>query len=465
MKRRNFFKTMGLGTAGIAMARLPFTESRSTRKPNIIVMLADDLGYGDTGFTGCKDIPTPHIDSIANNGVRFTNGFVSHPYCSPSRAGLLTGRYQHRFGHECNPAYDLNNPELGLPVSEILLSDVLTKAGYVSGIIGKWHLGVTESFHPNRRGFKEFYGFLHGIHNYMRSARSGKASLDPLLRNRVPQPHPGYLTDVFSHEAADFIRRHQDRPFFLYLSYSAVHTPLQAPNKYLNRFNTIKDKKRRVYAAMTAAMDDGIGLVLSALRKYKLERDTLVFFLSDNGGDLNWGANNGPTRDEKSSLYEGGIRIPFTIQWPGRLPGGEVYENQVISLDIFATALAAAGAQIPADREYDGVNLIPYLLGKKQDSPHEQLFWRIDNGLSYAVRENRYKLVGFKNKQKKELFDLTVDPGESRDISQKKPKEVQRLCRAYNKWQAEMIAPLWPNQWDYFPKKKQPELLKTQEGV
>lgn len=446
---------MGLGAAGMAMPQLPWAETRTAGKPNIIVIMADDLGYADVGFTGGKDIPTPNIDSIARSGVRFTNGFVSHPYCSPSRAGLLTGRYQHRFGHECNPAYDFNNPKLGIPVRETLLSDVLQKAGYITGAIGKWHLGVTKAFHPNQRGFNEFYGFLHGIHNYMRSVPCGKAILDPLLRNKKPQSHPGYLTDVFSYEAADFIRRHRGKPFFLYLSYSAVHTPLQAPAKYLARFRNIPEKKRRVYTAMAAAMDDGIGQVLSALRHYNLENDTLVFFLSDNGGDLNWGASNHPLRGGKSSLYEGGIRVPFAVQWPGKLPGGKMYDHQVISLDIFATAAAAAGAELPADREYDGVDLVPFLLGKKQDHPQKQLFWRVDNGISYAVRENRYKLVGYKKSEKKELFDLAADPGETRDISRKNPKEVQRLSQAYQNWQSKMIPPLWPNQWEYFQKKKQ----------
>jgi arylsulfatase A-like enzyme len=455
MKRRSFLKTMGLEAAGMAMAQLPFAKGKPARKPNIIIILADDLGYADTGFNGCKDIPTPNIDSIAHSGVRFTNSFVSHPYCSPSRAGLLTGRYQHRFGHECNPAYELANPKLGLPLSEILLSNLLQNAGYFTGIIGKWHLGASEVFHPNQRGFMEFYGFLHGIHDYMRSVACGQALLDPLLRNKEPQPHPGYLTDVFSYEAVDFIRRHQDKPFFLYLSYSAVHIPLQAPDKYIARFKYIKEKKRRTYAAMTGAMDDGIGQVLSALRNYNLEKDTLIFFLSDNGGDLNWGACNNPLRDGKPSLYEGGIHVPFAVQWKGTLPNSEVYNSQVISLDIFATAAAAAGADLPADREYDGVNLMPYLLKKKQGLPHEQLFWRIDNGLSYAIRESQYKLVGNAKNHKKELFDLSTDPQESRDISEDKPNEVQRLSLLYNKWQAKMIPPLWPNQWEYLPKKEQ----------
>lgn len=454
MKRRRFLKTMGLGAAEMAMARLPFNKGESARKPNIIIIIADDLGYADTGFTGCKDIPTPNIDSIARGGVRFTNGFVSHPYCSPSRAGLLVGRYQHRFGHGCNPAYDVTNPKLGLPVSEILLSDVLQKAGYITGMIGKWHLGAAKAFHPNRRGFMEFYGFLGGGHNYMRSVASDRGYLAPLLRNKEPQPHPGYLTNVFSYEAADFIRRHKDKPFFLYLAYNAPHLPLQAPVEYTARFKMINEKNRRLYAAMTSAMDDGVGQVLSAVREYNLEKDTLIFFLSDNGGDLNWGGCNHPLRSGKGSLYEGGIRVPFAVQWVGTLPKGEVYDNQVISLDIFATAAAAAGIELPTDREYDGVDLVPYLLKKKRGLPHERLFWRVANGLKYAVRENRYKLVANKKTQKKELFDLVADPREIKDISGEKPEEVLRLKQAYIKWQLKMIAPLWPNPKEYWAKKK-----------
>jgi arylsulfatase A-like enzyme len=435
----------------MAKSRLPIADVRLIRKPNIIVILADDLGYADVGFTGGTDIPTPNIDSIALNGVRFTNGFVSHPYCSPSRAGLLTGRYQQRFGHECNPAYDFADPKLGLPVSEILLSDVLQKAGYATGIIGKWHLGVSEAYHPNNRGFGEFYGFLHGIHDYMRSVPCGKAILDPLLHNKETLSHPGYLTDVFSHKAVDFIRRHKDKPFFLYLSYSAVHVPLQAPAGYMKRFRHIKEKKRRVYAGMAAALDDGIGQVLSELRHYDLEKDTLVFFLNDNGGDINRGACNDPLRDGKTSLYEGGIRVPFALQWMGMLPKGKVYDKQVISLDIFATAAAAAGVELPDDKEYDGTALLPYLLGKKQGQPHRQLFWRVNSGLAYAVRENRYKLVGSVITKKKELFDLDSDSREIRDISKENPKEVQRLRQAYDMWQSKMIASLWRDPLNYFP--------------
>lgn len=321
MKRRRFLKTMGLGAAEIAMGRLPFAKGESARKPNIIIIMADDLGYADTGFTGCKDIPTPNIDSIALGGVRFTNGCVSHPYCSPSRAGLLVGRYQHRFGHECNPAYDVTNPKLGLPVSEILLSDVLQKT--------------------------------------------------------------------------DFIRRYKDKPFFLYLAYNAPHLPLQAPAQYTARFKVINEKNRRLYAAMTSAMDNGIGHVLSVVLEYNLEKDTLIFFLSDNGGDLNWGGCNHPLRSGKGSLYEGGIRVPY-----------------------------------------------------------ERLFWRVANGSKYAVRESRYKLVANKKTQKKELFDLLNDPREIKDISWEKPGEAQRLNQTYIKWRLKMIAPLWPNPKEYWAKKK-----------
>ena len=449
MKRRIFLKSLGYSSPLLALPQLIYKKNHSSKKPNIIIILADDLGYVDVSFNHGGDIATPNIDTIAHQGTRFTNGFASHPFCSPSRAGLLTGRYQHRFGHECNPAYDPGNTDLGLPKSEILLSTLLKEAGYVTGIIGKWHLGSADVFHPNKRDFKEFYGFLHGQHDYFKSNGDGKRIFLPLLHNKELQPHPGYLTEAFTNEAVDFIRGHKDSPFFLFLSYNAPHSPLQATKKYLDQVRDIEDKNRRIYTAMVHALDEGIGKVLSALKQYSITENSLVFFLSDNGGDLSKGACNGSLRGGKISLYEGGLRIPFALMWPGMLPQNIVYNNQIISLDIFTTIAAAAGIELSPDREYDGVNLIPYLLEEKQGFPHDRLFWRIDNGSTYAVREQTYKMIVNKKPQKIELFDIKADPFENRDISKEKPDEVIRLFHLIQDWEKKMIEPLWPSQAEY----------------
>jgi VCBS repeat-containing protein len=414
----------------------------SAASPNFVVLMADDLGYADVGFNGSRDIPTPNIDAIAANGIRFVQGTSSHSYCSPTRAGFLTGRYQHRFGHVFNPQYAPDDPLYGLPLDEVFLSDVLTDAGYVNGLIGKWHLGAAPQFHPNERGFQEFFGFLGGGHNYFGSADLGTPYTVPLMRNQTPlEEHPGYLTEAFSAEAVSFIERHAVVPFFLFVSYNAPHEPLQAPAEYERRYEHIEDPRRRTYAAMVSALDDGVGEVLAALRDSDLLESTLVVFLGDNGGVTANGAMNG-FRGKKSTLYEGGIRVPFAMQWVGTLPAGVRYEHQISSIDVFPTIAAAAGAPMPDDRPYDGVDLLPFLQTPGGKVPHEQLFWRhfeADSD-SYAVRDGRLKLIS-QPTGGIALYDLVSDPAESRNLADAKPAEVRRLQDAYALWNSEMTAP------------------------
>jgi len=447
--RREFLKTMGFAAASAGtLSILPGLASISQRKqtgkklPNIIVIISDDHGYADIGVQGCQDIATPNIDSIAQNGIRFTDGHVSCPVCSPTRAGLATGRYQQRFGHEFNTGPPPGGLEehVGLPLTEVTIADVLKSAGYVTGAVGKWHLGMAPHFHPFKRGYDEFFGFLHGGHSYI---DPGLGTFNPILRGTEPVDEKEYLTDAFSREAVAFIQRHHDKPFFLYLAYNAVHTPLQTPPRYQNSFGHITDPKRRVYAGMLTAMDEGIGKLLAKLTELGLEQDTLLFFLSDNGGPTPAnGSRNDPLRATKGTMFEGGIRVPFIVRWPRRLKGGQVYEHPVIALDILPTAAAAAGADLPTDRKIDGVNLLPYLTGEKNTPPHDSLFWRM--GQNHAVRKGNFKLV--KNNKETGLFDLSSDIGESTDLSQERPDVLKEMQKTFEQWNSQMIEPLWTGQ-------------------
>ncbi len=363
-------------------------EPDHTRRPNFIVILADDLGYADVGFNGCHDIPTPHIDSIAAEGVRFTNGYVTYSVCGPSRAGLMTGRYQDRFGFSVNPTIDPSNPQAGLPLEEKTIAEILKSVGYTSMAIGKWHLGTHSTLRPLARGFDEFFGFLSGGHDYfpenltLNDLSEVKKQWDwyrtKLLRNEERVQTHAYLTDELSDEAVAFVDRQGNQPFFLYLAYNAPHTPLQATPKYLDRFRHIADKRRRTYAAMVSAVDDGVGRILAKLEERAIADDTLVFFLSDNGGPIGKtpsanGSLNDPLRGGKGSPFEGGIRVPFAARWTGTIPVGIDYDQPVISLDIMATIAAQAEASISTQRPLDGVDLLPYLSGQDSTTPHEQL--------------------------------------------------------------------------------------------
>ena len=409
------------------------------RKPNVIVIMADDLGYADVGFQGCKDIPTPHIDSIAANGVRFTAGYVSCPVCSPTRAGLVTGRYQNRFGHEFNTggAPHSLQEHIGLPVEEKTFADVMKSGGYVTGVIGKWHLGMHAKYHPFKRGFDEFFGHLAGSHSYF---RWDSPPTSPIQRGHEPVKEAEYLTDAFNREAVSFIERHKDKPFFLYLPYNAPHTPMHAPEKYLKRFPDIADKKRRTYAAMVSAMDDGVGMILAKLKALKLHDNTLVIFLSDNGGPYRANASdNAPLNGGKSSMLEGGIRVPFVMQWPKRIKAGTVYDRPVISLDILPTVAAAGGAKAPTEPGIDGVDVLPFVRGDKAGTPHKILFWR--RGTDYAVRRGDSKAI--KRKDRWYLYDLANDLREKNNLAEDKPELLAELRAAVDKWEKGLVPPKW----------------------
>lgn len=439
----------------VLLALPPRSAAAAEDRPNIVVIVADDMGFADIGVHGCRDIPTPHIDSLAAHGVRCTNGYVSGPYCSPTRAGLLTGRYQQRYGHEFNPGpAGASRDEAGLPLEETTLPQRLRAAGYATGMVGKWHLGDAPPYHPQERGFEAFFGFLGGAHQYVR----WNLPNDPIVRGREPVQGDEYLTTAFGREAAAFIKAQRDQPFFLYLPFNAVHGPLQATDEYLARFETIADPKRKTYAAMTAAMDDAIGEVLAALRAQEDEENTLIFFISDNGGPEEVNASdNGPFRGVKGTTWEGGVHVPFLVQWKARLPQGAVYEQPVIQLDIYPTVLAAAGVTEPNLQPLDGVNLLPYLHDgqKEAGAPHEALFWRFGGQL--AIRQGDWKLVkgrldgqrpadlraGKADPAGAMLFNLQEDIGEERDLATARPDKLQELTAAWEQWNGELVEPKW----------------------
>lgn len=449
--------------------------------PNIIVLLADDLGYGELGCQGNEEIPTPHIDSIAANGVRFTNGYVTGPNCSPSRAGFLSGRIPTRFGYENNPIGHRNeNPAIGFPTSETTLAETMQDAGYTTGLLGKWHLGGTAAYHPFRHGFEEFFGFMHEGHYFVQPPYEGVTTMlrrktlpdgevgrwigkkkliyhkwpsnepdydadNPIIRGGQPVMETEYLTDALTREAVDFIDRHDDKPFFLYLAYNAVHSPLQGADAYMRKFSHIQDIQRRIFAAMLANMDDSVGAVMKQLRKSGLEENTLVFFLSDNGGPTReLTSSNAPLRGQKGMMYEGGLRVPFMVQWKGTLPKGKVYNHPVTSLDIYATA--AANAKATAPENIEGVDLIPYLTSKRSDRPHDTLFWRQGNkaGLRHGdlklVRMGGRKAVG---NAKWELYDLSKDISEERNLAKVNPEHLSELVALWKKMNGEMQEPLF----------------------
>jgi arylsulfatase B len=446
-----------VATPCLAVRATGEADSGKHRPPNIVLIVADDQGYGEMHCQG-GDLPTPNLDRLAASGVRFTSGYVSAPLCSPSRAGFLTGRYQQRFGHEINPVEKMNDrPDVGLPLSQKTIADYLRSAGYATGMFGKWHLGTADVFHPLNRGFEEFFGFLREGHYYLlapfdnapnhvishlRAREPEYNRLNPILRGRLAVDEEEYLTKAFAREALGFIDRHKGHPFFLYVPFNAPHSPMQSTPQDYARFPNIADEHRRVWAGMIASLDDNIGRILDKLSEDGLAQDTLIFFLSDNGGPTEeLTSRNDPLSGGKGSLWEGGIRIPFMASWPGHIPVGQVYNRPIISLDILSTALAAARAPLPTDVKLDGVNLLPFLTKDRSGDPHESLYWRLQRQI--AIRQGDWKLVRANGSKKFQLFNLADDIGEKNDLSEQDPQRVKKLTDDLMHWNSELIAPLW----------------------
>jgi len=451
---------------------------QAAERPNIVILLADDLGYGELGCQGNPQIPTPHIDSIADSGVRFTQAYVTGPNCSPSRAGLLTGKIPTRFGYEFNPIGARNeDPAIGLPAAEQTLAELLHDHGYSTGLIGKWHLGGAAAYHPLRHGFDEFFGFTHEGHYFTPPPHQAVTTMlrrkrlpngeqgrwrgtnliysthmghdeppydanNPILRQGQPIDEPDYLTDAFAREAVNFIERHQERPFFLLVSFNAVHSPLQAKNSDLQKFSSLEDDHRRIFAGMLTALDDAVGQILNTLEATDSARNTWLVFLSDNGGPTReLTSSNLPLRGEKGSMYEGALRVPFMMKWPNRLPVGQVYAQPISSADLFATAAAMAEANF--EHSIDGRDLIPFVTGQTSGQPHTEFFWR--QGERSALRYGDWKIIrsARNGKVQWELYDLAQDLSETEDLSTVNPSQLTLMQTRWQAFNAQIREPLF----------------------
>ena len=471
-------------------------------RPNIILILADDLGQTDISLYGNKIISTPHIDGIGKSGVTFTQGYISSPICSPSRAGLLTGRYQQRFGHEFQPnqRYLKNMLEYygfkmmpkfrplspikskevptieerlrqGLPPSEITIAEVLKKYDYATAVIGKWHLGTSEYSKPCALGFDYQYGFYEAFTLYAKKtapgivnipvksdfmdvhewkAAEGRTGNCAILRNcGERQEEEKYLTDKLTDEAIQFVDKNAANPFFLYLPYNAPHAPLQATKKYYDQFAHIKDPVKRVYAAMIKNLDDQVGRLLNHIDSLGMTENTIVIFLSDNGGAVyNGTTDNAPYRGGKFTNFEGGIKVPFMMKWPAKIKEETVFNKPVISLDVFTTIASILETDLPNDRTYDGVNLLPYITKKYPlKSPHQELCWRSD--FNKAIIKGDWKLIVNEYDNSIQLYDLKTDSVEQKNVFLANPKVVKAMQQDLDKWEGEMVKPLWPRVVNY----------------
>ncbi len=447
--------------------------------PNIVVILADDLGYADVSTYGDR-LQTPNIDRIGREGAVFTQGYVTTPVCSPSRAALLTGRYQQRYGFEYNARQAPEVPDVGLIAGELTIADHLKAAGYTTGIVGKWHLGFKDEHYPTNRGFDEFYGHLSGATRFINRGTEGAVSMatDEEFRSRPPEDprtdlvvrgteppappprragnlivrgpektvveEPAYITDVFGDESVDFIRRHAEGPFFLYSAFNAPHSPFEVTEEYYDRFPDVEHELQRIYFGMIAALDDAVGRILDALDEAGIADDTLVVFLSDNGcaGYFPGLCSCEPLSGGKLTYYEGGVRVPYLLRWPAAVAAGTTIDAPVSTLDVLPTALAAAGGAVPADLELDGHDLMPLLDGSAEATGDGRFVWR--NYPTVAVRSGDMKLIkpnqdapgGF-------LYDLSTDVREQIDLAPERPAEVANLEAVIEDWRSITVEPAW----------------------
>ncbi|MDD3444621.1 MAG: sulfatase-like hydrolase/transferase [Zavarzinia sp.] len=466
----------------------PATAEARGKQPNVILIVADDLGFNDVSFYGGGRVPTPNIDRIGKEGVNFPAGYAGNATCAPSRAALMTGRYPTRFGFEFTPApvgfariighfedgapvkpiyheeREVDVPAFedeGLPTSEITIANLLRGGGYHTIHLGKWHLGEAPRFRPEAHGFDESLGFYSGASLFMDPADpdavNAKQDFDPIdmflwaalpygvRYNGSDMFHPkGHMTDYLTDEALKAIEANRNRPFFMYLAYNAPHTPLQATREDYEAVTGIADHTERTYAAMIRSLDRNVGRVLEGLKAAGIDDDTLVIFTSDNGGAHYVGIDdlNKPYRGWKASFFEGGIRVPFFMRWPGHLTPGATYAAPISHFDVFATAAGAAGTPLPDDRTIDGVDLMPFLTGEKGGRPHDRLFWR--SGPYVVVQAGDWKLQLTSLPARAWLFDMKSDPTEQHDVATTHPEKVAELKAMLDAFQKEQVKPIWP---------------------
>jgi len=410
-------------------------EKNNNNKPNIVVIVVDDAGYVDFGFMGSEDLETPNIDKLAKDGVIFTDAHVSASVCAPSRAGILTGKYQQRFGFEANGTGFGDSGDIGLSDDVETMADVFKENNYKTIAIGKWHLGGTEADHPNNRGFDEFYGFLAGGRSYFSMTNPSKEHM--LQQNGKQVNFQGYLTDVLGERSIHFVEENKDQPFFMYLAYNAVHTPMEARTDHLKKY---KDHSRQHLAAMTWSLDENIGKLYKKLEELNILDNTLIFFLSDNGGAHNNESSNGYLKGWKGNKFEGGHRVPFVVTWPGKIKGNQTFNGLTSSLDIFSTAISAACIRDDTPSQLDGTDLTPFLTKEKQGNPHDELYWRkLEES---AARIGDYKLIHLKDFGST-LYNLSNDIGETKNLAPTDSLHFKMLMNGLSKWESNLIDPLW----------------------
>ena len=457
MQRRNLSKLLTIACLVASVAeRVPAqTDTRAQIRPNIVLILMDDMGYGDIGSYGVKDARTPNLDRLAREGVRLTDAYANGANCSPTRAGLISGQYQQRYGIEWPLGAAPGDTARGLAVTGASLPSLLKANGYATGLIGKWHLGSKPEFGPNAHGFDEFFGFVSGAVDYY-THRRGDGTPD-LYENTTPVEVSGYLTDEITGRAVSFVGRHSAAPFFLEVAYNAVHWPFQPPGmsaadghavpqptasgdfRLYQGPNAAVPATRRDYVLMLERADQGVGKILAALERNGLTKNTLVIFTNDNGGE--WLSRNAPLSNRKSTLWEGGIRVPLILRWPARLPAGKVSAQVAITMDLTATILGVTGTVVPPGHPLDGLNLLPNLSGQSPIVERE-LFWRIKRPHEQrAVRSGRWKLVqdvGNQGAANFYLFDVASDPGERHDLTADHPELVRKLSAALDAWEKDV---------------------------
>jgi arylsulfatase A-like enzyme len=468
------------------------------RPPNILLIVVDDLGKSEVSCYGSTTVKTPHMDKLAEEGILFSDCYVTAPVCAPSRAALLTGRYNERYGFETQPMenypsnlpnywlgkYMVGNGEFvldekprfppewqiqkqGLLPTEINLAEFLKMRNYSNACIGKWHLGFSKDHIPNNRGFDYQYGFYGAfslysekrkdpnIVNYIQDSfsakyqwKTGRKETSAIRRNDKIIREGRYLTDAIKEEAISYIATHNKESFFLYVAFNAVHVPFQAPRDYYDMYENVADKNKRIYYAMVSSLDNAIGEIMDKIKLLGLENNTIIYLVSDNGGAAYTKAtDNKPYKGGKLTMFEGGVNVPFLMKWKGKLPSGFVYKNPVSSMDIFMTTIKLAECELPTDRVYDGIDLMPYLTGIKEGIPHDEFYWKADQ--IHSMRMGDWKYLQSIRDGWIELYNLREDRYESIDLHKIKPDELIRLQKRFEQWSKKMVPPLWPRLMDY----------------